>query len=65
MWQSFRAIEAARRTRSETEKHLGQNISPAGTAVPGGLMTPRERDLKPKSQITHLKVISNQNQNHK
>ena len=42
---SGRSVEGARRTSGETKKkiHHGQNISPSGTVVPGGLKIPKIR----------------------
>jgi len=35
---SGRSVEASLRKRGEKKKHHGQNISPSGTVVPGGLI---------------------------
>ena len=48
---SGRSVEGARRTSGETKKkiHHGQNISPSGTVVPGGLISAR----RPLPRLAH------------
>ena len=43
MWQSFRAIGrgSSEHPWRNKKKHLGQNVSPSGTTVPGGLNSKR------------------------
>jgi len=51
-------VEGSRRKRGE-KKHHGQNISPSGTVVPGGLnMTPGGNNFNyfPENQLTKFKL---------